>query len=325
MKHPLKETAILIILFIIAQLVGLTIIQAYVDTEKSVPGKTEYKQIPGIERPQVEKQTSYIYVIIAVLIGSLMFIFTSKFARLWKVWYLIAITLTLGIALVPLFNSGWAFLVGLALAIWKIFRRNIFIHNLTELMVYGGLAALFVPLFNLFSVSILLLVISVYDIIAVNYTKHMISMAKTMSVQNIFPGFKINYSRVSGKSYSSADSGEERISKNKNLKKQARGTLEEIRVEKGKVGKTIHYDGDSVQESKGSIAILGGGDVAFPLFFSGVIMESYGFPKATIVTLFSTIALAILFYLSKKGKFYPAMPAITAGCFVAFGIIKLIS
>ena len=32
-------------------------------------------------------------------------------------------------------------------------------HNVTELFIYGGLAAIFVPLFNLFSVIILLLLI----------------------------------------------------------------------------------------------------------------------------------------------------------------------
>jgi len=291
MKHPFKQTFFLISLFVISQIVGLLIVNSYIDVEKSVPGKIEYKEIPGIERPELEKQTSFIYILIAVFIGTLLFIFTARFNLLWRIWYLIAVSISLSIALVPIFKSGLAFIIGFLLGIWKVFRRNVFVHNLTEVFIYGGLAALFVPILNIFSVSILLLIISVYDIIAVNYTKHMISMAKTMSVQNIFPGFKLDYGA-------------------KNIE------IKEVKSEK------INFDKKPITKN---IAILGGGDVAFPLFFAGVVMGDYGIAKAGIVVLFSTLGLLSLFYLSKKGKFYPAMPPIAIGCFIAFGLIKLIS
>ena len=82
-------------------------------------------------------------------------------------------------------------------------------------------------------------------------------------------------------------------------------------------------------------AILGGGDIAFPLFFSAAIMEHLiivqnipKFPNALLYSLISTvtagIALSLLFYYSKKDKFYPAMPFISAGCLIGYGIIFLI-
>ena len=40
-----------------------------------------------------------------------------------------------------------------------------------------------------------------------------------------------------------------------------------------------------------------------------------GILPALMITLFSTIALSLLFVYSNKGKFYPAMPFITAGIF----------
>jgi hypothetical protein len=81
-------------------------------------------------------------------------------------------------------------------------------------------------------------------------------------------------------------------------------------------------------------AILGGGDVAFPLMFSAAVMESLifdGFTKqvaflqSLIITLFVAIALWLLFIKSEKDKFYPAMPFLSAGCLVGYGIILLIN
>jgi hypothetical protein len=62
------------------------------------------------------------------------------------------------------------------------------------------------------------------------------------------------------------------------------------------------------------IAVLGGGDVAFPLIFAGTILISYGLAYALITILLTTIALALLLLFSKKGEFYPAMPFLTGGC-----------
>jgi hypothetical protein len=71
-------------------------------------------------------------------------------------------------------------------------------------------------------------------------------------------------------------------------------------------------------------AILGGGDIGFPLLFAGVLMKSAGFLKVLIVPVIVAIALFLLLYYAQKDKFYPAMPFITAGCFVGYGILLLL-
>ena len=80
-------------------------------------------------------------------------------------------------------------------------------------------------------------------------------------------------------------------------------------------------------------AILGGGDVAFPLIFSGVAMENFilkglspiiAFQQSLVIVLFTTIAVFGLFTFAKKNKFYPAMPFITIGCLVGYAITLLI-
>ena len=74
---------------------------------------------------------------------------------------------------------------------------------------------------------------------------------------------------------------------------------------------------------KSSSAILGGGDVAFPLIFAGVILKySANYFHALTITLGATIALTTLLLYSKKDKFYPAMPFISAGCFIALALIQ---
>jgi presenilin-like A22 family membrane protease len=80
-------------------------------------------------------------------------------------------------------------------------------------------------------------------------------------------------------------------------------------------------------------AILGGGDIVFPLIFTGAVMnglilngltKSAAFMQASIIILTTTIALALLFIYAKKGKFYPAMPFVTAGCLVGWVIVLVI-
>ena len=79
-------------------------------------------------------------------------------------------------------------------------------------------------------------------------------------------------------------------------------------------------------EKTTSIAILGGGDIAFHLLFSGVLLKTTGgFIAPVITTITTTIALSLLFYFGKKGKFYPAIPFIAGGCFVGYGIFQLLA
>ena len=74
------------------------------------------------------------------------------------------------------------------------------------------------------------------------------------------------------------------------------------------------------QKVKVNLAILGGGDVIFPIIASGVFYKVYGtIIPAFIISIFATLALLGLFILARKGKFYPAMPFLTIGIYL--GII----
>jgi ABC-type transport system involved in cytochrome c biogenesis permease subunit len=87
--------------------------------------------------------------------------------------------------------------------------------------------------------------------------------------------------------------------------------------------------------SKTKNAILGGGDIAFPLIFSSAVLEYLiikeglskimAFSQSLIITVFVAISLTLLFTKSEKGKFYPAMPFLSMGCFVGLGVILIIN
>lgn len=75
---------------------------------------------------------------------------------------------------------------------------------------------------------------------------------------------------------------------------------------------------------KVNLAILGGGDVIFPIIAAGVFMRTFGLGPALFVTFGALAGLIGLFMITKKGKAYPAMPYITAGIFLGMILGKII-
>ena len=73
-----------------------------------------------------------------------------------------------------------------------------------------------------------------------------------------------------------------------------------------------------------SVAILGGGDIVFPIITAGVMLKTLGLLSAVFVILGAALGLGYLFFFAKKKKFYPAMPFISAGIFIAMLLSWLI-
>jgi len=304
MKHTLNITIFLILFFLIAQIAGLFIINSSIsEVIKTETGEIEivYSEPAIGERPQLEPNISFWYILGAILIGTGIALIIVKFRKvnLWKTWFFLAVWLTITVSLGVFMQKYIAFLVALFFAAWKIWKPNVYVHNLTELFMYAGIAVIFVPLLNVLWASALILIIAAYDMYAVWKSKHMVKMAEFQAKSNVFAGLFLPY----GKKFPKLKQAPEKLKK-------------------------------KTKKGKGRIAILGGGDIAFPLIFSGAVMQSLitqGIAKINalletfIITLFVTIALAILLFKSEKGKFYPAMPYIALGCFVGYGIIWLIN
>ncbi len=306
MKHTWAITLLLLAMFLVTQLFGLFVINKYSPQDQDQGQELPYGMEPPKEvQPRSAFDLVLSFAIAFALVVVLMLILTKYNAETFlRIWFFAVVTLAIGISLNSIFSilpnsSLFALAVALPLAFFKIFKRNLLVHNITELLVYPGIAAIFVVMLMswtnspLVAIIIILILISIYDMYAVWHAGFMQKMA-TYQIQTlkVFTGFFVPYI---GKK-------EKRI-----LARAARSKSKSNAEKKVKFG----------------VAILGGGDVVFPIILAGIVFIQAGVLSALLVSLGATIALAALFYLSEKGKFYPAMPFITTGCFIALGISRL--
>lgn len=304
MKHNTTVTIILLALFTITQLAGLGIIAHSMDVDVDEQGTVSisYPDTAIGERPDTQGASSFILLVVGVGVGTLVLLLLIKFKQvlIWKVWYFLAVTMTIAVALGAVITVWIAAILAILLASWKIFRPNMIVHNLTELFVYAGIALLISPLLNVLWASAVLIAFALYDMYAVWKSKHMIAMAQFQTDSKLFAGMIIPYDG-----------------------KHVRTTIPKKAVAKKK----------SPAPAKGKSAILGGGDIALPLIFSGVVLHwlveqgiapMNAYALTLIISLMSAIALFGLFFLAKKDRFYPAMPPIAIGCFIGLGIIAIL-
>ncbi len=303
MKHDLKIVAILTIFYFLAQIIGLGIVYSDIKVEKAV---TETGQVITIvshpetalgPRPDVYNFDAILMVLTGVLIGTGLVLLIVKFnqVNVWKIFFFMAVFFSITISVGVFVSWEYAATAGFVLAFVKLWKSNIIIHNITEVLVYSGIAVLFAPLFDPLWVIALLLMISVYDAFAVWKSKHMVKMAEFQIKSEVFAGLSIPYK--SGK----------------------------VKASKGKMG-------SSRQKTKITTAILGGGDIAFPLIFAASVMESFiregllgpiVLLKGLIIPIATTATLFLLMLWGKRGQYYPAMPFLTAGCLVGYGLTFL--
>ena len=308
MKHTLKITLILVSIFFITQIFGIFTVSQNIEVKKDASGAVIIEHKETIVGEPLKSESGYQSVGIitaAIIIGTLILLLFIRLKTniLWKYWYLAAVIMTMAITFgvyINLFRSGLNYIIALMLAIilawYKIYKKNVIIHNITEIFIYTGIAVLFVRMFEgwLWAAFLILIIISLYDIFAVRMSKHMIKIAEYQTKNKIFAGLSIPYKLPA-------------IAKDLKTKEKKKGI---------------------------KTAVLGGGDIAFPLIFSGSVMSNliinHGIEKTlaaaltSIISVTATLALLCLLIKAKKDKFYPAMPYITAGCVVGYLIVLLL-
>ncbi len=298
MKHSIQVTAFLLLVFLLAQFVGLKVVDNYLDREATAKsGIVTYKALPySIERPDIRPELSAWFIFAAIAIGTIILLLLMKFEKVnfWRLWFFLSVLVTLSIALASFIPATAAFVLSFVFSMWKVFRPNVVVHNLTEVFIYGGLAAIFVPIMNMAAAFLLLIIISVYDMFAVWQSRHMVKLAKFQTAANVFAGIYFPGGKSAHSSASSAAGSD---------KKQA-------------------YKAKSSRASaSGKGAVLGGGDIGFPLIFAGVVMKSFSFLQVMVIPAMAAVALLGLLIFGKKDKFYPAMPFISAACFIGYVMI----
>lgn len=313
MKHALKITLILISMFIATQLIGLFVVSNYspnvtqvVNSSGEIVNVTSYNLPYGMDPPSDVEPRSVrdiaisFTIVFAIAVILMLFLMKFNFDLIIRLWFFVVVILAIGVSVNSVLqgvpnSSVYALALALPLAFYKIFKRNIIVHNLTELIIYPGIAAIFIALLMswtrspITAVVVILIFISLYDMYAVWHAGFMQRMAQ-YQIKNLklFTGFFVPY-----------------------VGKKEKHVL--LQNEKSKKKKKV----------KVSVAILGGGDVVFPIVLAGVVYHAFGLIPSLMITLGATLALAGLFWISKKGRFYPAMPFISAGCFIALGAVYL--
>jgi presenilin-like A22 family membrane protease len=324
MKHDIKIVGIILAMFIITQFIGLYVINYYspVKVVDNVQENiTSSNQLPfGLEPPPESNQANIwqtlLYIIPSFVIAISIFFILTKFKAeiVLKIWFFIVVIIALSTSIISFFHSSaLVFLIislaiAIPLAFFKIYRRNFLVHNLTELLIYPGIAAVFVALLSsadnpdrgIYSIIVLLILISIYDLWAVWHSGIMQKMAKyQINKLKIFAGFFIPY--VSGK----------------------------LRMKFKKMKKSDKRN----RKIKINVALLGGGDVIYPLIAAGVVLRKFGFtsvlglelPLASLlIVLGAVLGLSYILFFGERKKAYPAMPFISAGVFVALGLCYLI-
>jgi len=317
MKYKLKITIILLAMFVLTQLIGVAVLHADpLKIETEINGTIQEISNPYLSfieppEPKTSGQFAGIFsqLILAFIIAIFLLFFLMKFKIKFflKIWFFLVVVIALFLSflafekLIPLvIGLETALIIALALAIplafIKIYKQNFLVHNFTELLIYPGIAVVFVRILNFWTILILLILISIYDIWAVWHSGIMQKMAKyQINKLKIFSGFFVPY-----------------------VSKKVKLELKKMKPSELKKKKI-----------KVNIAILGGGDVIFPIIAMGVIWKTKeiflpwtniqifqgGFIPALFVIAGATLGLSYLFFFAEKKKFYPAMPFITAGIF----------
>ena len=305
-------------MFLITQFIGLYVLNSDpFHTSVEINGTTQLTENPilsWLAPPEAQTEsdfsTYFVSIIVAFIFSIIILFLLTRFKIdiILKIWFFVVVVIALFISFYSIFPKFLpltilASLSALVLGFIKIFKRNFLIHNLTELLIYPGIATIFIPLLNFWSIIILLVIISIYDIWAVWHSGIMQKMAKyQIDKLKVFSGFFVPY-----------------------MSKKLRMKINKMKKSKKKKLVRVH------------LAILGGGDVIFPLITAGVIMKLDkinlpfglkpfigGFGSALFIVFGATLGLTLLFMFSEKKKFYPAMPFITAGIFAGMILSYLI-
>ncbi|HJW97362.1 MAG TPA: presenilin family intramembrane aspartyl protease [archaeon] len=303
MKHTWNVTLILAGLFLASQLLGLALLYNIfsVGTDEFGRPVLVYQETILGPRPDIQGPETLILLLSSVAFGTVFILLVIRFGRfgIWKAFFFFTVFITIWVALAVMIDAMVALGIAVVAAALKVRAGNVFIHNLTEPFLYAGMALILVPLLSVPWALALLAVISIYDYWAVFRSKHMVTIAKGLQKSTVFAGLSIPYKK-SGEI-------ESRYEKSKGRARKGDYETEEVNT-----------------------AGLGGGDIAFPLLFTGTVLQALvlsGLPKASaflltlILPAVLTITLVLMLLKASKGKFYPAMPVLSAGCLIGYLLV----
>lgn len=225
---------------------------------------------------------------VVVLMGLALFLIPVRllklvFKAMFTVMFIWGLFIPLGLTVPFPAAAGIAVAAGL---VWLL-RPTVWLHNALMSLALISAAAVFGLLLPPWTAMLLMLVISVYDVLAVRLG-YMLWMAKSMSDTGALPAFV--------------------------LPKTSSGWGQGLR------GFSLSALAEREPEER-EVSVLGGGDIGFPLLLTASVFFKSGLAGSLIVAGFSVLGLAGAYWLQHaflKGKPMPALPPIALGCLTGF-------
>lgn len=201
----------------------------------------------------------------------------------WGIFIVLGLTLTL----IP------AVLISVAAGVVWFFVPLVWFHDLLLVLALVSAGSVFGFILSPWTVMILMLLIAVYDFVAVRFG-YMLWMAKKMAESETLPAF------ILPKKLSDW---------NLNLKKSGFDELTKDKPER-------------------EFSVLGGGDIGFPLMLLVSVFFGYGYIGSLIVAVFSLLGLVCAYLIQwfwLKGKPTPALPPIAGFSLIGLLIVTRIA
>jgi presenilin-like A22 family membrane protease len=248
-----------------------------------------FAEVHEIESPDVSLGpiTAYFFGVVAVMAIILFIIPLDKLRLFFRI--LFALMFAWGAFIVSYFfmpDPAAYTLAAIAGLLW-LFWAKIWLHNVLLLVALAAAGAIFGFLFSPWTFMIFMLVIAVYDILAVRFG-FMVWMADRLSGTASLPAFI--FPRRTGDLAM-------------NIKTVQVGELKKETAEKRE-----H-------------TVLGGGDIGFPLMLANSVYFASNMSSAVLVGAFAIVGLMGAFIIQRiwlKGKPMPALPPIAVASLIGF-------
>lgn len=236
------------------------------------------------------------FLIVTLLILALLKISRGKAGFLLQILFILAVFFGLDILFSTFIVEPGAVILAAGLIALRFLQPTVLLHNL---VVIGGLAGIGGMLGLSLSprdVIILLVILSIYDVIAVYKTKHMTKMAKEMIKKRVILGIIVP----------------EKIS-------EFKASMTEVEKDKISITKVPKLNKAS------RFMILGGGDLALPLLLITSVAHQ-NIWRSIIVLVFALLGLILmhLIFIKLKRQPIPALPPLAVFSILGYLISLLI-
>jgi|ETN01SMinimDraft_4_1059930.scaffolds.fasta_scaffold03169_4 presenilin-like A22 family membrane protease len=224
--------------------------------------------------------------LIAFLIATVILISLIKFVKgKWLFKIMLAAMMFIGteMVLTTFIPQIFGITFAIALVILRFVHPTVFLQNAVMTLAIAGIGARIGLILPVDAVIIILIVLSIYDYIAVYKTKHMVKMFKNLISRNV-PLSLIVPTKLEGM---------------------------KAKVDDASPGKD--------KKGKRKFMMLGTGDIAFPVIFAVAAARHSLFSGIAVIfgAFFGIIAVYSILINSKKGAI-PALPPIAACTIIAF-------